>query len=628
MCGIAGFINFSGHHLQSAQAKIEKMTRVLAHRGPDEEGFYVDEYAALGHRRLSIIDRASGRQPMSNANKRLTIVFNGEIYNFLELRDELQSFGYNFKTKSDTEVILAAYNKWGPKCCEKLWGMFAFAIWDKEKKSLFLARDRVGKKPLYYSFIKDGIAFSSEIKGVIAGDFCEKAIDPSALDCYLYFGYIPSPLSIFKGVRKVNPGHYLICTSNNYKSTKYWDISFECQKQYSFESAFEEFHHIFSDSVKRRLISEVPLGAFLSGGIDSTLVVSFMAELMGEQVKTNSIGFGEMDDELPVARMVAKHIGAEHREFYVTPKTIDVLEKIAWHFDEPFADSSALPTWYVCQMTKENVTVALSGDGGDESFGGYSFRYIPHLIESKLRKFIPQIIRLPFFGILASIYPKSPRLPKPLRLKTIFSNLAKSDALAFCMDLVWLENRFRNKLYNQDFLKKLKGFHPFETVLPFYKKAPANDALSRAQYTDIHFYMTDDVLVKVDRMSMAHALEVRSPFLDHRLLQFAATLPTKLKIKGKAGKVLLRGISKRRLPKAVADMPKKGFSIPAAKWLRKDLKDFAKEMIFKKDSIISSFLNESMVKNLWYQHQKGKQDHNVLLWAIMMLGLWEEKFLN
>ncbi len=629
MCGIAGFINFTGHNPEEARSRIKQMTRVLAHRGPDQEGFYVDDHAALGHRRLSIIDLAAGRQPMSTGDQRLTVVFNGEIYNFLELRAELEGLGHRFRTRSDTEVILAAYRQWGSNCCTRLWGMFAFAVWDREDKRLFLARDRVGKKPLYYSLTDHGIAFSSEIKGLLAGNLCERSIDPRALDCYLCFGYIPSPLSIFKGTSKIRPGHYVEYTSEGIKEKKYWDLSFNHQEDRSFDDAIEECTALLSDAVKKRLISEVPLGAFLSGGIDSTLVVSFMADLLDGPVRTNSIGFDVSgDDELPVARVVASHIKADHREFYVTPRAADVLEQIAWHFDEPFADSSALPTWYVCKMTRENVTVALSGDGGDESFGGYTFRYVPHILESKLRKVIPSCLRVPLFGAAAACYPASSRLPRPLRLKTILGNLSTSDSEAFCLDLGWLTPDTRLRLYNKEFLHNLMGFHPFEMVMPFYAGARASDPLSRAQNADIHFYMTEDVLVKVDRMSMAHALEVRSPFLDHRLLEFAATLPSRLKIHGRQGKVLLRALARKRLPAEVSGLPKKGFSIPAARWLRGELKEYARDHIFNKNGLARECLDPATLQDIWQEHQEGHRDHSVLLWSLMMLGLWEKIWMD
>ncbi len=627
MCGITGFINFQGHNKREARSLIKKMTDTLIHRGPDAEGFYVDEWAALGHRRLSIIDIQGGAQPMAAKNGTLQIVFNGEIYNFLELRKELESLGHRFRSRSDTEVILRSYIQWGHHCVDKLSGMFAFAIWDRSEKVLFLARDRVGKKPLYYHWNGSTFCFASELKALIAGGLIPEDIDLEALDCYFTFGYIPTPKTIFKSVEKLDPAHILTVSSNGLQKRRYWALEFSEPQGIKEDTLLEEFESLFDKAVKNRLISEVPLGAFLSGGLDSTLVVSSMARVLDEPVLTNSIGFGaEKYNELPVARTVAEYFQTDHREFVVEPEVAEVLQKIAWHFDEPFADSSALPTWYVCQMAKQNVTVALSGDGGDESFGGYTFRYIPHVYESKLRKAVPVFLRGPMFGMLGAVYPNSARMPKPLRLKTIFENLAVSDAEAFYRDLSFLRIDDRQRVYNGDFLKSLYGFTPFETIRPIYMSGSAPDALRRSQQADISFYMTHDVLVKVDRMSMAHSLEVRSPLLDHRVMEFAARLPLRLKINKKQGKILLRKLAARRLPEDVLKQPKRGFAIPAAEWLRAELKHMASDAVFSANSIISDVLEKRELKRIWHEHQSGSRDHSVFLWGLMMLKLWEWQY--
>ena len=531
MCGIAGFINFNGHRTDEAHHRIKRMSDTLIHRGPDEEGYYVDDRAALGHRRLSIIDLASGKQPMGAADGKVQIVFNGEIYNFLEVRSELEGSGHRFTRRSDTEVILMAYLEWGERCVEKLFGMFAFAVWDARNKTVFLGRDRVGKKPLYYFSDGPVFAFASELKALRAGGFPPVEIDPEALDCYFSFGYIPAPRTIYRNVKKLRAAHALVVTENGIRENRYWKLSFAEAVERSLDDAADEFENLLDEAVRRRLMSEVPLGAFLSGGLDSPLVVSSMARTGNGPVLSNTIGFeDEQLNELPAARVVAEHLKTAHHEFFVRPDALKVLEKIAWHFDEPFADSSAVPTWYVCKMARENVTVALSGDGGDESFGGYTFRYIPHMLESKIRSLLPVLLRRLVFGSIGAAYPASALLPNPLRLKTIFENLAVCDAEAFYRDLVWLRPDTREAVYSGDFLDSLRGFTPFETVRPFYSGCDAGDALGRSQFTDINFYMTDDVLVKVDRMSMAHALEVRSPLLDHRIIEFAARLPGRLKI--------------------------------------------------------------------------------------------------
>lgn len=623
MCGIAGFINFSGHNPEAARVSLKRMTDALVHRGPDEEGFFLDDCAALGHRRLSIIDLSTGKQPMAAQSGKLQLVFNGEIYNFLEIRAELQAKGHTFTTRSDTEVILISYLEWGDSCISRLHGMFAFALWDARQKTLLLARDRVGKKPLYY--ISDGplFAFASELKSLQAGAFSLGNIDPEALDCYFSFGYIPTPKTIWQKVRKLRPAHTLLVSQNGSREKRYWRLGFSSPVSRSMDDAADEFESLLDDAVKSRLMSEVPLGAFLSGGIDSPLVVSSMAR--AGSVSTNSIGFEDDTlNELPAAKAVARHLRTDHHEFFVRTDAAGVLEKIAWHFDEPFADSSAVPTWYVCKMARENVTVALSGDGGDEGFGGYDFRYIPHTLESRLRSLFPPSFRALTFGPLGALYPAAPWLPKRLRLKTIFENLAVSDPEAFYRDLVWLRPETRESLYSRDFYKSLCGFTPFETVRPFYASSDAPDALGRSQFTDINFYMTEDVLVKVDRMSMAHALEVRSPLLDHRILEFAARLPAALKLDGTRGKLLLREVARRRLPPEIVNGPKRGFSIPAARWIRNELREVARESIFKRTSLVAEVLDLSNLRLLWDDHQTGRRDHSVFLWGLMMLGLWEK----
>ncbi|MBW1811928.1 MAG: asparagine synthase (glutamine-hydrolyzing), partial [Deltaproteobacteria bacterium] len=444
MCGITGFINFNGHNKGEARARIKRMADVLIHRGPDEDGYYVDNFAALGHRRLSIIDLDSGQQPMGVLDGQVQIVFNGEIYNFPEIRSDLEARGHRFMTGSDTEVILLGYLEWGESCVEKLNGMFAFAIWDTRKKQLFAARDRVGKKPFYY--FNDGctFAFASELKALRAGGYCPDNIDPEALDCYFSFGYIPAPRTIYKRVKKLEPAKFVTVDSNNLRASRYWQLSFAEQSSRSLEDASDEFLSLLDKAVSCRLMSEVPLGVFLSGGLDSPLVVASMAQMMREPVQTNSIGFDDSQfNELPLAKVVADHLKTHHKEFIVRPNALDVLEKIGWHFDEPFADSSAVPTWYVCNMARENLTVVLSGDGGDESFGGYTFRYIPHLLESNIRTGLPVALRRLLFGGLGAIYPAASWMPKVLRLKTIFENLGTSDAEAFYRDLIWLRSDIR-----------------------------------------------------------------------------------------------------------------------------------------------------------------------------------------
>lgn len=633
MCGITGFFTLSGHDTERARQRIKRMADTLYHRGPDEEGYYVDDAVALGHRRLSIIDLTSGQQPMSAMEQRFQIVFNGEIYNFKEIRKELIAAGYSFTTNSDTEVILLAYLKWGPASVEKLNGMFAYAIWDKQKRLLFIARDRVGKKPLYYYWDGNFFSFASELKALRTETDRTREINYQALDCYYSFGYIPSPFSIYQDIAKLEPAHYLTIDQKGLVKKRYWLLKFSPKTNLTLETAAGEFEALLDEATKCRLMSEVPLGAFLSGGLDSTLVVSSMSKMTNSPVLTNSIGFGEgRFNELPLARLVSEHLKTCHAEFTLQPKAADILPRLACHFDEPFADSSAIPTWYVCQMARKNVTVALSGDGGDESFGGYTFRYLPHMFESNLRRKIPTAFRGMCFSALGAVWPGSARLPKWLRLRTIFENLARSDGRAFYEDLIWLRSDVREKLYTRSFIDVLKGFTPYEMVEPFYNhievdratQTGAEEALQRAQYTDVNFYMTEDVLVKVDRMSMAHSLEVRSPMLDYRILEFAATLPAHLKLDKRKGKLVPRELAQKRLPPSILNQPKTGFSIPVADWLRNELNPQLKEAVTGDSDIIKETLDQEILLQMCREHEAGKRDHSVFLWGVLMLHMWEK----
>ncbi|MCD6733540.1 MAG: asparagine synthase (glutamine-hydrolyzing) [Burkholderiaceae bacterium] len=625
MCGIAGYVDFDGHSREEAGARVKRMTDALVYRGPDAEGFFVDAHAALGHRRLSIIDLGSGQQPMAAAGGAVQIVFNGEIYNFQALRDELEAAGHCFATRSDTEVILQAYLAWGEACVERLNGMFAFAIWDTRHRRLFLARDRVGKKPLYWYRSGSRFGFASELKALRVGGLCADEVDPEALDCYFTFGYVPAPRTIYRGVRKLQAARTLTVEGAGERERRYWTLRCGTPREISLDEAVDELEPLLDDAVRCRLMSEVPLGAFLSGGLDSSLVAAAMSRMSGGPVSTHSIGFDEREfSELETARATASFLGTNHHEYTVRPVAAEVLPRIARHFDEPLADSSAIPTWYVCEMARRSVTVALSGDGGDEAFAGYTFRYLPHSMESRLRARMPVALRSVLFGPLGRLWPASARLPRPLRLKTILENLAVGDVEAFYRDLAWLRDDARRAVYAPGFMESLRGFTPRETVYPWYLHNDAPDALARAQYADMHFYMTDDVLAKVDRMSMAHSLEVRSPLLDYRILEFAARLPSALKMDRHRGKLPLRALARRRLPAGLLDLPKRGFSIPAAKWLREELRPMAEVLLFDGRSASLAALDRARLQAMWREHVAGSRDHSVFVWAVMMLALWED----
>ncbi len=622
MCGIVGIFRTTGISPADIETTIS-MRDTLIHRGPDSCGLYHDRYVVLGHRRLSIIDLSGGMQPMSSVCKRFHIVFNGEIYNFHELKKELEEYGENFFTNSDTEVLLYSYARWGKKCIERLNGMYAFALWDSKERKLFLARDRLGKKPIYYLWDGTTFIFASEMKSLTKPSLTSGEIDPYALDCFISLGYIPSPFSIFKDIKKLPPGSFLEVEKGRKREQRYWQVDFSYKVKKDEDELSEELEDLLKDAVKIRLTSDVPLGAFLSGGIDSTLVVSLMTTLQKDPVLTNTIGFEKHTfDETSLAKEVATALGCNHKDFILSPRIHEELEKIVWHLDEPFSDSSACSTWWVCKMARERVVVALSGDGGDESFGGYTFRYLPHIIESKVRRSIPSAIRRSFFGTLERIYPASPIIPRPLRLRSIFRNLSTTDEEAFYLDLISLEEKTKETLYTRDFKRLLKGFSPREIIYDLYRKNKWRDPLDRAQFTDINFYLPEDVLVKVDRMSMAHSLEVRSPLLDYRVIEFAATLPVSLRIQKGKGKILLRKmLGKRKISSGILKAPKRGFSIPIASWLRNELKDFVIEMLFS-SSILKEVFEEKKLKEIWKEHQKRVRDHSQFLWSALNLTLW------
>jgi asparagine synthase (glutamine-hydrolysing) len=626
MCGIAGFIDFNSHNIDRARDRAKAMTDAIPHRGPDADGFFVDGKVALGHRRLSIIDLSGGHQPMAAAEGQVQIAFNGEIYNFQALRRELESMGHGFATRSDTEVILQAYLEWGEDCLSRLNGMFAFALWDARSQTLLLARDRVGEKPLYWMRQGQRLAFASELKALRAGGGCPDEIDGEALDAYFTLGYIPSPKTIYRGVNKLRPAHAMSVSARGVREWRYWQLSFANTRKIELDEASEELGRLLDEAVKCRMVSEVPLGAFLSGGLDSSLVVESMARQSDRAVVTNTIGFGDREfNELDVAQVTASRLVTAHHEEVVTPKAADILPKIAWHFDEPLADSSAVPTWYVCQMARKQVTVALSGDGGDEAFAGYTFRYVPHEHEARIRQRVPAAFRSAVFGAAAAIWPASSKLPQPLRLKTILGNLAQSDAEAFYRDLSFLRDETRRQVYSPDFMQSLHGYSARETVIPLYAASDAPDAVGRAQQTDIHLYMTDDVLAKVDRVSMAHSLEVRCPLLDPAILEFGASLPSSVRLAGGMGKRPLRRLAQQRLPKEVVDMPKRGFSIPAARWLREDLRPMTEGLLFDEGSPVLNWLDRTALRRTWNEHLSGHRDHSVFIWGAMMFALWQQQ---
>jgi asparagine synthase (glutamine-hydrolysing) len=608
------------------------MNHTLIHRGPDGEGYYIDKNIGLGHRRLSIIDLERGKQPMGNEDGSVQVVFNGEIYNFLELKRDLEAKGYRFRTRSDTETIIYGYEEWGEDFVQKLRGMFAIALWDSRNQKLLLLRDRIGKKPLYYYLGKDRILFASEIKALLIDRSIPKEIDPIALDSYLSFGYVPSPLSIFKAIRKLPPAHMAVCKAGDFSVRQYWhlDMGIEASAR-SEEEILEDLRALFDEAVQMRLTSDVPLGAFLSGGVDSSGVVASMAVLMGkETVKTATIGFSEKRfDEIEYARIVAKQYQTDHTEFVVNPDALEVLEDIVWHLDEPFADASAIPTYYVSKMARQKVTVALSGDGGDEIFAGYINRYYMNRLEGSIRKKLPLFFRKKILGPLGEIYPRVDYLPRPFRLKRFLSNLSHTFEQAYFRDMsFYFLPEMKKKLYRPEFQAAIKDFNAFDILGDHFRVNQNSDTTTRVQYVDIKTYLPEDILVKVDRMSMAHSLEVRAPLLDQKLMEYVGSLPSNLKLKGKESKYIFKKMLEDRLPPNILYRKKQGFSIPLASWLRNEMRGFVEETLFSSRNGLSTFFNLKYIEDMWRRHLNGRQDDAYPLWGVMMFSLWQQKFLR
>ena len=626
MCGIAGKFNFDAANPIDRERLIA-MTSAVAHRGPDADGFYVAPGIGLGHRRLSIIDLASGHQPLANEDQTIWVVFNGEIYNFAEIRSELCTFGHRFRTHSDTEVIVHAYEQWGERAVDRFRGMFAFALWDEPRRRLLLVRDRLGVKPLYYSTTSSGVTFGSEIKSILEDPDVPRGWDPEALDAYLALTYVPSPQTIFRAVAKLPPGHLLVAEHGRVTVRQYWDLEFTGDGDPSRERAYlERLDELVSESVALRLVSDVPLGAFLSGGIDSSAVVAAMAESCAGRVVTTSVGFNEHGfNELEYARAVAAHLGVEQHETIVHPgdgEIVELLPKLAWHLDEPFADSSAVPTYYVSKAAREHVTVALSGDGGDELWAGYA-RHRVEQSELDARRWLG-----PTAGRLAGRAAR--RLPLALKGVRSLRHLAltPADACARKHGYGQFEQDGRDALYASDFAAQVRHSDPFRSLRLAYESCASKDPLDRALYADVKTYLVDDIMTKVDKMSMAVSLESREPLLDHKLLEFAATVPTGLKLKNGQSKYLLRRLLERRIPKAIVDRPKHGFEAPIGEWLRGPLAPMVDSLLTDGRLRERGIFDDRGVRRVWQEHREGRRDHRHRLWSLIMLELWFRTFVD
>jgi len=621
MCGFAGIF-----HLSTAKpvdpARVERMCDAIAHRGPDGHGVWTAPGVGLGHRRLSIIDLAGSPQPMASADGRAMLVFNGEIYNFRELRAELKAGGAVFRTEGDSEVILAAWEKWGADCLSRFHGMFAFAIHDLERKTLFLARDRLGVKPLFYAQLSDGsLIFGSELKALAAHPLLRREADPLAVEDYLAWGYVPDHRSILKGVMKLPAGHSLLLRQGGglIAPSAWWDVSFAERSKGSVADLEAELLHLMREAVTSRMIADVPLGAFLSGGVDSSSVVAFMAQASGQPVRTCSIGFDVAAlDETSHAEKVARLYATDHHSRIVSADDFNRIDHLAWMFDEPFADASALPTWQVCQLARESVTVALSGDGADEAMAGYR-RHLFQRAEDRVRGLLPGSLRANLFGLLGHHYPRMDWAPRPLRARSTLLSLSGSSEEGYARALSVCPPELRDSLYSPDFLRERGEYRAEPPLVDQMRAAPVRSGLDRAQYADLKFWLPGDILTKVDRTSMAVGLEAREPLLDHRLVEFAATLPESMRVRGGQGKWLMKRAMRRFLPDDILYRPKQGFVTPIAQWLRGPLAGEARAISSSSALFRTGWFNQAALGGLADEHVSGHADHSRLLWQLLML---------
>ncbi len=620
MCGIAGIF-----HLETAKpvdpARVRAMADALAHRGPDGSGVWTAQGVGFGHRRLSIIDLAGGDQPMATADDRLVTVFNGEIYNYRELRAELEGHGHAFRTASDTEVILHGWRQWGPACVEHFHGMFAFALHDDDAKTLFVARDRLGVKPLYYAQISDGsLIFASELKGLLVHPLLRRRPSEGAVEDYLALGYVPDDACFVAGVQKLAAGHYLMTRRGLplAQPRRWWDVAFE-PKRRSRAAAEEELAALMGQAVRSRMTADVPLGAFLSGGVDSSSVVALMAEASRSAVETCSIGFDETDhDETRFADEVAQRFATNHRKRIVEAGDFGLIDTLVEAFDEPFADASALPTYRVCELAREKVTVALSGDGADEAFAGYR-RHVFHAGEERARRLLPLGLRKPLFGTLGDFYPKLDRAPRFLRAKATLQGLARPGGEAYAASVGVTHEALRHTLYSDGFRSALQGHRAEDRYVRAIANAPAQDGLAAAQYADLKIWLPGDILTKVDRTSMAVSLEAREPLLDHRLVEFAASLPANQRVRRGEGKWLLKKAMRRYLPDDILYRRKMGFVTPISAWFRGPLAREADSIAASPTLAETGWFDHSAIARVVAEHRSGKVEHGRLLWQLLML---------
>jgi asparagine synthase (glutamine-hydrolysing) len=627
MCGITGFVNANG--AAADRELLARMNRAIIHRGPDEEGFYVNGPVGLAMRRLSIIDLASGQQPIHNGDKTKWIVFNGEIYNYQDLREGLLERGHKLYTKSDTEAVVCLYDEYGPDCLQHLRGMFAFAIWDTREHSLFLARDRVGKKPLLYSRQPNGdLIFGSEFTALLEHPSVSRDVDMHAIDSYMSYLCVPAPQTAYLAIRKLEPGHWLKWKAGQIETKRYWLPDFSKKIKITEEEAIEETTRILRESTRLRMISEVPLGAFLSGGVDSSTVVALMAQESATPVKTFSIGFDEEDfSELRYARRVAEHVGAEYHEFIVRPNALEVLPTLVEHYGEPYADSSAIPTYYVSKETRKHVTVALNGDGGDESFAGYE-RYMAMEVAGLYRA-IPRPLRRLFIEGPINLLPTSEiRKTRVRDIQRFFTSANEERKERYFRWMSTFKPAVKPSLYTDEFAHSVAGQRASHFLDDWFDRANGSGVLDSTLLTDQMTYLPNDLLVKVDIASMANSLEARSPFLDHHVIEFAASLPESLKMHRFRTKYLLKKVAARLVPREVIYRRKMGFGVPVGRWFRGEMKEFVRDLLLSERSLRRGIVRPEAMQRYVDEHTGGRVDHAFQIWTLLMLELWFRRFID
>ena len=620
MCGIVGIFDITEKR-EINRELLSRMNETQFHRGPDEGGLHIEAGLGFGHRRLSIIDLTSGQQPMVSRDKNAILTYNGEVYNFPELRLELEALGYVFDTHCDTEVILYAWQAWGEACVERLRGMFAFGIWDRELQTLFLARDRLGIKPLFYAELANGqFIFGSELKSLKQHPELPKEFDPTAIEDYFGFGYIPDPKTIYKQVYKLEPGYCLSIKRGDkaYQPRQYWDVDFTVRPPQDEETTGLELIERLREAVKIRMVADVPLGAFLSGGVDSSAIVAMMAGLSNDPVNTCSISFGDPAfNEAQFAAKVAERYHTSHSLNQVDADDFSLLDQLADLYDEPYADSSALPTYRVCELAKKQVTVVLSGDGGDENLAGYR-RHRWHTYEEQMRSWLPDSIRKPVFGLLGRVYPKADWAPKIFRAKSTLESISRDSMEGYFHSVSVLSNELRSKLFSDQLKQDLQGYQAIEVFRRHVDKAPTDSPLSLVQYLDIKTYLPGDILTKVDRASMAHALEVRVPLLDHKLVEWMAGLQPELKLKGREGKYIFKKALESYLPDDILYRPKMGFAVPLNTWFKGPLKHKVREALLGDTMMNCGLFDQAFLRQMVSQHESGLRDYSTPIWSLFM----------